>query len=87
MIHVILFPVPGFQNKEANHGKTQFIGDLLEDTAPKLCLRSGYEPLNLLHFVSILAVKSENSYSEQYLGMGDLLLPSKIQLLCLLALH
>lgn len=65
--------------------KPSFIGDLLKDTAPKLCVRSGYEPLSLLHFVSILAVKSENSCSEQDLGMVDLLLSSEIQFLCLLA--
>lgn len=65
--------------------KASLIGDLLRDTAPKLCVRSGYEPLSLLRFVSILAVKSENSCSEQGLGIVDLLLSSEFQFLCLLA--
>lgn len=79
MFRVIVFPVPGFQNKKQIMGKPGFIRDLLKDTAPKLCVRPGYEPLSFLHFVSILAVNDENSCSKQDLVLVDILLSSKIQ--------
>ena len=68
-----------FQNKKHIMGKPGFISDLLEDTAPKLCVRPGYEPLSCLYFVSILAVNSETSYPKQDLVMVDVLLSSTIQ--------
>ena len=79
MFQVIVFPVPGFQNKRQIMGKPGFVRDLLKDTAPKLCVRPGYEPRSFLHFVSILAVNNENSCSKQDLVLVDILLSAKIQ--------
>lgn len=55
-------------------GKPGFFRALLKDTAPKLRVRPEYEPLGSLHFVSILAVSSENSCPKHDLVTADILL-------------
>ena len=74
MLQVIVFPLLVFKTQKPIMGKPGFVRDLLLDTAHKLRVRPGYEPLSFLHFVSILAVSIENSCSKHDLVMADILL-------------